>query len=217
MLSLKKFFKKESKVQRLIEKHIEVVNEAVESWKETFLFYLKGDKKSFEDKVLSAINLETRADEIRKETQLMLYRGAYLPAFREDLLDLLELVDNVADDAERGVDFLHIENPEILPPWPKELKVIVEKSHEAFIFFKEAFTMFHQERSNVLSCTHKVQEVEKEVDKLQDKLMTKIFRSEISLAHKLQLRDLVLTTGYVSDSSENASDKIGLMAIKGRV
>jgi len=47
--------------------------------------------------------------------------------------------------------------------------------------------------------------------------MAKIFKSNLQLAHKLQLRDLILTIGYVSDSSENASDKVGLMAIKGRV
>lgn len=217
MFSFKKFFKKESEVQKLMDEHVEIVSEAVNHWKETFLFYLKGDRKGFEEKALSTIHLETRADEVRKRTQLMLYEGAYLPAFREDLLDLLELVDNIVDDAERGVDFLHIENPEIPPPWSKELKIIVEKSHRTFIFFKEAHAMLQKERSNILSWTHKVQEAEKEVDKLQDRLMAKIFQSEASLAYKLQLRDLILTTGYVSDSSENASDKVGLMAIKGRV
>ena len=69
----------------------------------------------------------------------------------------------------------------------------------------------------MLSYTHKVQEAEKEVDKLQDELMKKIFQSQLGLAHKLQLRDLVLTIGFISDSSENASDKVSLMAIKGKI
>ena len=48
--------------------------------------------------------------------------------FREELLDLLELTDNIADDAEKGVDFLKIENPVILPSWTEEIKRILEKS-----------------------------------------------------------------------------------------
>lgn len=210
-------FKKEIKVQELMRQHVETVSQAVTSWEETFLFYFKGDEKNFKDRVFSTIQLETRADEVRKEAQLILYKGAYLPIFREDLLDLLELVDNIADDAERGIDFLHIEYPEIPSFWHEEFKITIEKSHQAFNFFKESFEMFHKGSSNMLSYTHRVREAEKEIDKLQDELMRKIFQSQLGLAHKLQLRDLVLTIGFISDSSENASDKVSLMAIKGKI
>ncbi len=211
------FFKKETKVQELIQKHVQVVGEAVNSWKEAFSCYLEDNKEDFQAKTSATIELESKADDVRREAQLILYEGAYLPVFREDLLDLLELTDNVADDAERGVDFLKIENPVILPSWSEEIKRIVEKSQQAFIFFQEAFAMLSKERSTALSSTHKVQRAEKEVDSLQDDLMEKIFQSQLSLAHKLQIRDLILTIGHVSDSSENAADKVALMAIKGRI
>ena len=211
------FFKKETKVQELIEKHVEITGEAVNSWKEAFSCYLKENKENFQAKTLATIELESKADNMRREAQLILYEGAYLPIFREDLLDLLELTDNIADDAEKGVDFLKIENPVILPSWNEEIKRIVQKSQQAFIFFQEAFSMLSKERSTALSSTHKVQRAEKEVDGLQDNLMEKVFQSQLSLAHKLQIRDLILTIGHVSDSSENAADKVALMAIKGRI
>lgn len=211
------FFKKETKVQELIQKHVQIVGEAVNSWKEAFSCYLEENKEDFQAKTLAVIELESKADEVRKEAQLILYEGAYLPIFREDLLDFLELTDNIADDAEKGVDFLKIENPVILPSWNEEIKTIVGKSQQAFVFFQEAFAILFKERSTALSSTHKVQRAEKEVDKLQDNLLEKIFQSQLSLAHKLQIRDLILTIGHVSDSSENASDKVALMAIKGRI
>lgn len=211
------FFKKETKVQELIQKHVQIVGEAVNSWKEAFSYYLEENKEDFQAKTLAVIELESKADEVRKEAQLILYQGAYLPIFREDLLDFLELTDNIADDAEKGVDFLKIENPVILPVWNEEIETILAKSQQAFIFFQEAFAILSKERSTALSSTHKVQRSEKEVDKLQDGLMEKIFQSQLSLAHKLQIRDLILTIGHVSDSSENASDKVALMAIKGRI
>lgn len=211
------FFKKETKVQELIQKHVQIVGEAVNSWKEAFSYYLEENKEDFQAKTLAVIELESKADEVRKEAQLVLYQGAYLPIFREDLLDFLELADNIADDAEKGVDFLKIENPVILPSWNEEIKTIVGKSQQAFVFFQEAFAILFKERSTALSSTHRVQRAEKEVDSLQDGLMEKIFQSQLSLAHKLQIRDLILTIGHVSDSSENASDKVALMAIKGRI
>lgn len=211
------FFKKETKVQELIQKHVQIVGEAVNFWKEAFSCYLEENKEDFQAKTLAVIELESKADEVRKEAQLILYEGAYLPIFREDLLDFLELTDNIADDAEKGVDFLRIENPVILPSWNEEIKTIVGKSQQAFVFFQEAFAVLFKERSTALSSTHKVQRAEKEVDKLQDNLLEKIFQSQLSLAHKLQIRDLILTIGHVSDSSENASDKVALMAIKGRI
>lgn len=210
-------FKKENKVQELIQKHVQIVGEAVNFWKEAFFCYLEENKEDFQAKTLAVIELESKADEVRKEAQLILYEGAYLPIFREDLLDFLELTDNIADDAEKGVDFLKIENPVILPSWNEEIKTIVGKSQQAFVFFQEAFAILFKERSTALSSTHKVQRAEKEVDKLQDNLLEKIFQSQLSLAHKLQIRDLILTIGHVSDSSENASDKVALMAIKGRI
>jgi len=47
--------------------------------------------------------------------------------------------------------------------------------------------------------------------------MAKIFQSQPSLVHKMQLRDLILTLGYVSNSPENASDKVDLVVIKRRI
>ncbi|TKJ47567.1 TIGR00153 family protein, partial [Candidatus Aerophobetes bacterium Ae_b3a] len=90
------FFKKETKVQELIQKHVQVVGEAVNSWKEAFSCYLEENKEDFQVKTSATIELESKADDVRREAQLILYEGAYLPVFREDLLDLLELTDNVA-------------------------------------------------------------------------------------------------------------------------
>ena len=192
------FFKKETEVQQLMEKHVEIVSQAVAHWKKAFFFYLKKEERNrFEEEASATIQLETKADQVRRQAQLVLYQGAYLPAFREDLLDLLELTDNIADDAEKGVDFLRIQYPEIQSSWHEELKIIVEKSHQAFVFFKQSFAMLQKERSNILIHTHEVQKAEKEVDKLQDELMAKIFKSSLSLANKLQLKDLVLSLIHI--------------------
>jgi len=49
------FFKKETKVQELIQKHVQIVGEAVNSWKKAFFCYLKENKEDFQDKTTATI------------------------------------------------------------------------------------------------------------------------------------------------------------------
>jgi len=185
--------------------------------KEAVELYLEGDKEGCELKTRVVEQMETKADEAKREAEKTLYEGGYLPLFREDLLDLMELIDDVADEAERIADFLSIENPEIPSPWNEKIREIIEKGILAFNLFRESFMLLHEDTQKAFSHAHKVKEMEKEVDRLQDSLNREIFQSSLQLAHKIQLRDLVISMGFISDSSENAADKISMISIKRRI
>ena len=216
-MPFKKIFRKKSKVQKLIQEQINLVAQGLGFLKETVELYLEGDKEGCELKTRVVEEMETKADEAKREAEKTLYEGMYLPLFREDLLDLMELIDDVADEAERIVDFLSIENPEIPSPWNEKMRKIVEKGILAFNLFRESFMLLYEDTQKAFSHAYKVKEVEKEVDRLQDGLNREIFRSNLQLAHKIQLRDLVIRMGFISDSSENASDKISMISIKRRI
>ena len=210
-------FKKKSKVQELIQKQINLITQGLGFLRESVDYYLEGDKERCEDKVRAVEKMETQADEAEREVEKNLYKGMYLPLFREDLLDLMELIDDVADEAERVADFFSIERPEIPSKWNEKIREIMEKSISAFNFFRESFMLLYEDTQKAFSHTQKVRKVEKEVDRLQDALNREIFQSNLELAHKIQLRDLVIRMGFISDSSENAADKISMISIKRRI
>jgi len=210
-------FKKKNKVQELIQKQINLITQGLGFLREAVEFYLEGDKERCEDKTRAVEEVETRADEAKREAEKSLYKGMYLPLFREDLLDLMELIDDVADEGERVADFLSIERPEIPSKWNEKIREIMEKSILAFNLFRESFMLLYEDTQKAFNHTQKVKEVEKEVDRLQDALNREIFRSNLELAHKIQLRDLVIRMGFISDSSENAADKISMISIKRRI
>lgn len=210
-------FRKKSKVQKLIQEQINLVAQGLGFLKEAVELYLEGDKEGCELKTRAVEQTETKADEAKREAERNLYEGTYLPLFREDLLDLMELIDDVADEAEKIADFLSIENPEIPSPWNEKMRKIVEKGILAFNLFRESFMFLYEDTQKAFSHAYKVKEVEKQVDRLQDGLNREIFQSNLQLAHKLQLRDLVIRMGFISDSSENASDKISMISIKRRI
>ena len=210
-------FKKKSKVQKLIQEQVSLVAQGLGFLKEAVELYLEGDKEGCELKTRVVEQMETKADEAKREAEKTLYGGSYLPLFREDLLDLMELIDDVADEAERIADFLSIESPEIPSPWNEKIREIIEKGILAFNLFRESFMFLHEDTQKAFSHAHKVKEMEKEVDRLQDGLNREIFQSNLQLAHKIQLRDLVIRMGFISDSSENAADKISMISIKRRI
>ena len=210
-------FKKESKVQKLIQEQINLIAQGLGFLREAVEFYLEGDKESCESKTRNVEEMETKADEAEREVEKTLYEGMYLPLFREDLLDLMELIDDVADEAEKVADFLSIENPEIPSKWNEKIREIMEKDILAFNLFQESFMLLYEDTQKAFSHSHRVKKVEKEVDRLQDDLNREIFQSNLELAHKIQLRDLVIRMGFISDSSENAADKISMISIKRRI
>jgi len=208
--------RKEGKVDRLIQKHIEEVGEAVETCKAALFAYLDGDWEKFKQMAGAAESKESAADAVRREAEDALYSGGYLSVYREDFSILLDRVDDMADDAEAIADFLLIETPKVPPQLGGALKQIAEKTLKAFSAFRECFLLLYEDREKTYSATKEVRDVEREIDMLQGDLLHRIFQLDLSLAEKVHLRELVLKVGEVSNSAENASDKLRGLTFKTR-
>ena len=138
-------FKRRDEVQKLIQEQIDLITQGLGFLKEPVDFYLEGNKEECE--------LKTKADGVERKAEKTLYEGMYLTLFREDLLDLLELVDDVADEAEKIADFLSIENPEIPSRWNEKIREIMEKSTLAFMLFRESFMFLYEDTQKAFNHT----------------------------------------------------------------
>ena len=206
--------RKEGKVDKLIEKLIEEVGQGLQAFKETLFAYLDGDWEKFKQMAKVTDAKESDADAVRREVEDALHSGGYLPVYREDFSILVDLIDRMADDAERVADFLVIETPKVLPQWKGVLKQIAEKTLESFSAFRKCFLLLYEDMEKAYSTTKEVHDVEKEIDILQDDILHRIFQSDLSLVEKIHLRQLVLRLGQISNSAENASDKVRGLTIK---
>jgi len=162
--------KTEGKVESLMREHLERVNEAINHFCRAITAYLEGDLSTCEKESQAIHEEETQADEIKRRAELVLYQGAYLPIFREDFLDLMELVDDIVDEAERVIDLLVIEHPYIPPQWKERIEEIARKSSWAFNLFRECFLLMYKDTEKSFTEAHEVEVAEKEVDRLQDEL-----------------------------------------------
>jgi len=206
--------RKEGKVDSLIEKHIEEVGQGLQAFKEALFAYLDGDWEKFKQMAKVTDAKESDADAVRREVEDALYSGGYLSVYREDFSILVDLIDRMADDAERVADFLLIETPKVLPQWKGGLKQIAEKTLESFFAFRKCFDSLYKDMKEAYSTTTQVHDVEREIDILQGDILHRIFQSDLSLVEKIHLRELVLKLGEISNSAENASDKVRGLTLK---
>jgi hypothetical protein len=206
--------RKEGKVDKFIQKHIEEVGLGLQTCRETLFAYLAGDWEKFKQMAEATDSKESDADAVRREAEDALYSGSYISVYREDFSILLDLIDNIADDAEAIADFLLIETPKVPSQWGEMLKQIMEKTLESFSAFRRCFLLLYEDMEKAYSTTKEVRNLEKEIDLLQDDLLRQIFQSDLSLVEKIHLRELVLKLGQISDSAENASDKVRGLALK---
>ena len=97
-------FKKEKEVIELILKHLDAVEESLQSGIKTIECYLEDNIS--EAKILGrkVRSLESEADIVRYNIRDKLYSGAYLPLLREDIYKLIESIDKEIYKIPRCID-----------------------------------------------------------------------------------------------------------------
>jgi uncharacterized protein len=212
------FWKKSKSIEKMIEEYMDALEACMHTFKKSIKYYMKNGHNDEFDKLKRLTHKhESLADDIRREIEMKLYGKALLPESRGDVLGMLESLDKIASVAEDAVALLCIEQPKIpdfiISYFPK----LVELNMEAFILICKGVDAIASNPREVLYIDKEIDMKESESDTLEDKMLRKIFSSDIELAEKQQLRRLIGTIGSVSDCCQNSIDRIGLIAIKRRI
>ena len=208
---------KESHVFELIEEHLEVVGKTLETFRRLIEAYLQGDFEGAKELEGEVTRLESEADKLRREIELMLYEGAFLPASRGDYVRLSELIDQVADAAESASHTLVLAKPKVPEELGDELTALVDASIETYLKLVEAVKALNEDVDRALELAKETEDLEENADKVEYRLKAKVFDSEtITTYAKLIWNQAITKVGDIADRAEDASDQVMLMAIKRR-
>lgn len=161
--------------------------------------------------------LESRADDLRRDIELKLYGKALLPESRGDLLGLLETIDTVPNSAETVVAIIETEQISIPEQFKKAFHDLVDCNFEAYQLLKVTAEVLLERPKETLDFADKVDVKESDSDRLEQALIRSIFRTNLEKADKILLKDVVVAIGNVSDRSENAADRMAIIAVKRRI
>ncbi len=211
-------WKKQRAIETLVLRHVECVDEAIGYFQEGFFAFLdEGDVEKAGRLALETHKAEGRADDVRREVEVKLLRGALLAHSRRDILEIIEGVDKLANSGEAVLDYLLVQRvriPEAIKPMLREIGV---KSREIFEEVKQALRQLFHDMDQALEHTKAIEAKEGEVDKLERSVIKEVFKMEIELAEKIQLRGLVEELVEFSDRAEDLSDRIDIMIAERRL
>jgi len=200
-------------VGEVLGQHLALVEETVQAMARGIAAQLEGAPWE----VLEELNVDThrresRADDVRREAELLLVKGALLASTRRYLLDIVEGVDQLANSAEHTLDFLVLQRilvPDILHPLIREM---IQVTLEQVGDLKGAIVALLGRDRDAVRRAAEVERKESRVDELLRRGILRLFSTELPLAEKILNREFLEKLAALSDRAEDVSDLV-VMAV----
>jgi predicted phosphate transport protein (TIGR00153 family) len=210
-------FRTSRHIERQIDAFLDAVTEGGLVFRDAIGAYLDDRHADFAARRERLEDLETRADQLSREVESLLYSHSLIPEHRGDVLALLEHTDDIIDRAKTCVQRFDVERPEIPARWRDPYRRLVQGACEAIDAVVLAARRFFHEPAAVTDFLVKVQHFEGECDQIGLELRRGIFADpELDLAHRQHLRYFAEAIDRVADLAEGVADRLAIYSIKRR-
>lgn len=210
------FSKREHEVEKIIIEIFNCMKEVLDELGKLIDEYLKMDK-NFKAEAYVIDQLEHKADILKRDVITLLSQGTYLPVYREEYINLVETADKIANRCEDIGDFIVLTRPQIPEFIVDEIKKMLSLTNESYAIMLELSKNYMKKKENVLDYSKKIREFEQSVDRLHWESTKKIFKSDMDLAHKLHIRELVERVSKITNRIEDTAAVYEKMAAMRRM
>ncbi|HEX3013459.1 MAG TPA: TIGR00153 family protein [Methanobacterium sp.] len=215
---MKRFFGKETEVEKLSKLHVELVYQCVYKLVDVMEHYYEHDFDSMDDEVNEITRIEKEADDIRRKMEIEFFKGAFLPFDREDRINLAEQVDAVADAVQStayAISLGKITFPEL---FREDFTELVKTSCDTVKLLRDCIKMLDVDLGAALSKTHDIEKKEDEGDITERRIISRLYEAyrseEISILKFMELKNIAEKIGNIADRAEDASDRVPIIVAK---
>jgi predicted phosphate transport protein (TIGR00153 family) len=203
-----------------VQQHAEQVRECALIFQQAIECHVSDRCKRFEELRQEIIDLEHRADAIKRRIRGHLPKGTLMPIDKFQLFRYLREQDCVVDAVEDALDWISLRSE---PGIPEELAkdffllvdAVVDPIEELSRMVIEARAYFNsfseKQRIAVKIIIRNLRLMEHEADRLEDGLKHKIFAEitePVTVLHMIRLAEII---GNIADHAENAGDMMRAM------
>ena len=211
-------FKKEQQVQQSIYQYLDRLKMAQDNFlKAMNVYFQKGFCEDFDFLIEQTHKVESKADDTRYEIETMMYAKALIPESRGDVLGLLEAVDQIPGLFELilyMVQTQRLRTPDFLV---LDIKELIRVSLECCdLLIKEVEALF-KKSGDIRSLVSNIDNNESHCDHIEQRIITRIFDSDLDPFQKLQLKEMVIQLGEISDQADRVSRRVHIVSTKRRV
>ena len=212
-----KLWKKQESIFSKIQVYFEKTDATRDIFKKTAADLINSDAdSSLADAVEAVHAAEHQADNERRAVILELYKKALVPESRGDILGLLESFDTIPNTFQAVCNIIFFQSIKIPENFKGRFVDLINVNIEAYNLTKDAaFCLFKEE--DLLNKCELVCDKERESDAAERALIRDIYSTDMDLAEKNQLKDVIKTIGSISDHAEDVSDRIELAIIKRKI
>jgi predicted phosphate transport protein (TIGR00153 family) len=206
-----------------LQEHAEVVKECAWVFQQAVECHVTFKCKRFDDLRQDIIQMERRADAIKRRVRGHLPKGTLMQVDKFQLFRFLREQDSVLDAVEDALDWLSYRPENSIP---KELQqdfflfvdAVIDPIDELNNMVTEARKYFHnydeKQRVAVKDIIRTLRLQEREADRVEDKIKRKVFNMETDPVTVFHIVRLAETIGHIADHAENAGDMMRAMVAK---
>lgn len=160
---------------------------------------------------------ESRADDIRDEINELMYSRALIPELREDIMSLLERVDEIPRTMELILNIMYTQKLTIPDFLALEAKEIIRISIESCDLMGRQIEVMFRKKEGVRSLMSTIDQNETHCDHIEQRMIIRLFESDLDPFLKLQLKELIIAMGEISDQADRVSKRVNILTMKRRV
>lgn len=208
-----------------MQEHMDIVDECVHQLTPFFAAAIKDDQNKVKDVYKQIGKLENRADRLKKQLRLQMPKGLFMPVARRDLLELLLIQDRAANQAKdisglitgRKMTFPS-KIAKLLPDFVKrcesacrQAKMVINELDE---LVETGFA--GKEIEVVASIINRLDEIEKDTDKMQIKIRAALLKIEKDLppVDVMFYYRVIEGIGEIADISQRIGSRVEILLAK---
>jgi predicted phosphate transport protein (TIGR00153 family) len=211
-------FKKENQLNNLISSYLENLVKTQEHFVKAMDTCLdEGICGEFSFLIEQTHKFESKADDIRDEINYLMYSRALIPDSREDVMNLIEQVEVIPRIFELVLHLIRTQKIKIPDFVVAEVRDLIRMSVESCDLMIKQIDLMLKNRQGIRALMTTIDHNESHCDHIERSLMTKVFDSSLDPIHKIQLKELIIAMGEVSDQADRVSKRVNIMVLKRRV
>ncbi len=216
---LKIIFRKQHQVQVLVVKYLEALEMTQKHFSLALETCLTDDKACGDFGFLfdETHRFESQADDVREEIKTLMYDKVLLPESRGDIMRLLDGMDYIPRYMEIVLNMIKTQKlviPDFLVP---DIRDLVNASLEAVGLLRNQVEDLFRRKGRIKELVSIIDQKESQCDRIERRLISAIFDSDLDGFIKLQLKELVIYLGDISDHVDILSKQINILSLKRRV
>jgi len=212
-------FKKEQRIQKLIFEYLDTMKLCQDSFLKALKACLLNGSicENFDFFIKQTHKFESKADDINDEINNLMYGKALIPDSRGDILGLLGAMDEIPDLFERILYMIQTQRLTVPEYLIEDIRDLVRISLECCDLLARQATALFKKTEGIRALLNTIDTNESHCDHIERRIITKIFKSDMDSLQKLQIKDLIIEIGDISDEADKVSRRINIISMKRRI